>query len=126
MSQFTDVITQVFTDFIDLAIGHTSISDIGDGTLKGAVRSLQTNKAPTDHSSVSSGYGLGDSTHYGHVKVIDNLTTSTQNNGEVLSAYQGYQLKQLIDSSGGGGAVVSTSTTEPSNPTNNMIWIGGE
>ena len=29
-------------------------------------------------------------------------------------------------SSGGGGAVVSTSTTEPSNPTNNMIWIGGE
>ena len=110
MSQFTDVITQVFTDFIDLAIGHTSISDIGDGTLKGAVRNLQTNKAPTDHSSVSSGYGLAETTKYGHTKVIDGLTSNTFTNGEALSAYQGYVLKDLIDSNLAGFGYGTCST----------------
>lgn len=110
MSNFTDVITQVFTDFIDLAIGHTSISDIGDGTLKGAVRNLQTNKAPSDHSSISTGYGLGDTTKYGHCKIKNNLTTNAYSDGEVLSAYQGYLLKTAIDGISGKN-IYATCTT---------------
>lgn len=111
MSNFTNVISQVFIDFIDLAIGHTSISDIGDGTLKGAVRTLQTNKAPTDHSSVSTGYGLGEPTKYGHVKTINNLTTNSFSNGEALSAYQGYLLKTQLDNSVGGNKFIYATCT---------------
>lgn len=96
-SQFVTVITDVFNDFIDLCIGYTSISDIGDGTLKGAVRNLQTNKAPTNHASVSTGYGVAETTKYGHTKVVNGLTSNTFVNGEALAAYQGYVLKDLID-----------------------------
>lgn len=50
---------------------------------------LNENKAPTNHASGINTYGLGNSEEYGHVKSINNLTTSSNNDGECLSAYQG-------------------------------------
>ena len=47
------------------------------------------NKAPTSHASSSTTYGVATNSNYGHTKVINNLTTSNNNNGEALSAYQG-------------------------------------
>lgn len=64
------------------------------------VNQLQTTlngKAPTDHSSSATTYGVGTTSNYGHNKIRDNLTASTLTNGESLSAHQGYVLKGLID-----------------------------
>lgn len=47
------------------------------------------NKAPTSHASSSTTYGVATASNYGHTKVINNLTTSSNNDGEALSAYQG-------------------------------------
>ena len=58
-------------------------------------------KAQTNHASSASSYGLGDTTTYGHVKTIDNLTNNKRNNteyyaGEALSASQGKVLDDKI------------------------------
>lgn len=51
-------------------------------------------KAPTSHASSSIMYGVGTSTEYGHLKVADNLTTTTS--GTALSANQGKVLSDKI------------------------------
>ncbi|WP_407462778.1 hypothetical protein [Methanobrevibacter sp.] len=53
--------------------------------------------APTDHSSKDNVYGLSNQTMYGHAKIINNLTRSIYADGEALSAKQGYDLNNLID-----------------------------
>lgn len=54
--------------------------------------------APISHALETSRYGLGSSSQYGHVKVLDNLESSSFQNGEALSAHQGYELNNLITS----------------------------
>ena len=53
--------------------------------------------APVGHASETTTYGLADSTKYGHVKTVNNLTTNSNLSGEALSAYQGKVLKDAID-----------------------------
>ena len=53
--------------------------------------------AQKNHQSSSTNYGLGTTSMYGHVKIINSLTQSSNQNGLALSAYQGYVLKSLID-----------------------------
>ncbi len=126
VNHFLSAISDTFITFIDVCIGHTSISSIGDGTLKGAISTLYSTKAPTNHASQATGYGLGSSTHYGHVKIIDNLSTSTSTSGEALSAHQGYELDTRVTAlESGSSAGISFSETEPSNPSNNFMWLGG-
>lgn len=47
------------------------------------------NAAPIDHSSTNNTYGLGTTSNYGHVKIVNNLTQSSYSDGTVLAAYQG-------------------------------------
>ena len=61
------------------------------------VDTFMSTKAPTNHASSSTGYGIGSSSNYGHVKIIDNLNTSNSTNGEALSAHQGYELNSKIE-----------------------------
>ena len=53
-------------------------------------------KAPTSHASSASTYGVGTSSSYGHLKLANNLTTTTAS-GYALNAAQGKALKDLID-----------------------------
>jgi len=59
-----------------------------------------TARAPTYHASSSSGnanpYGVGTTSLYGHCKVVNHLEASSYIEGNVLSAFQGYQLNQDI------------------------------
>lgn len=50
---------------------------------------LSDARTPTSHASSSTTYGVATNSNYGHTKVINNLTTSSNNNGEALSANQG-------------------------------------
>ena len=54
-------------------------------------------KAPTSHAVNANTYGLGTTGVYGHVKTVNNVTTSAHANGLALSAYQGKVLKDAID-----------------------------
>ena len=65
-------------------------------SLSTSVGNLETNKAPTSHASENSIYGLGSSTLYGHVKVINNLTQTNYADGTALSANQGKILDDKI------------------------------
>ena len=69
-------------------------SDVSDLT---DTNSLISGKAPINHASSSTTYGVGTTSNYGHNKVINDVTHSSFSNGESLSAYQGYVLKGLID-----------------------------
>ena len=53
-------------------------------------------KAPTNHASSATTYGIGTTSAYGHCMTINGLTQSSHANGKALSAYQGYVLNQSI------------------------------
>ena len=53
-------------------------------------------KAPTNHASTATTYGLGTTTNYGHVKTVNALTQSTHQDGTALSAYQGKVLNDKV------------------------------
>lgn len=53
-------------------------------------------KAPNNHASTATTYGLGSGTNYGHTKIINNITTTSYVDGQALSAYQGYVLNTAI------------------------------
>ena len=55
-------------------------------------------KAPTNHATSSSTYGLGTTSNYGHVKTVNGLTQSSHSDGTALSAYQGKVLNDAISS----------------------------
>lgn len=57
-----------------------------------------TEYSKTNHSDTSDKYGVGTPSRYGHTKVINNLLTSVNRDGESLSAYQGKILSDKIDS----------------------------
>lgn len=68
-------------------------------TLKTNVLTNATNigtKAPTNHASSNTTYGIGTASNYGHCKIANNLTTSSHSDGLVLSAYQGYVLNTAV------------------------------
>lgn len=54
-------------------------------------------RAPLDHSTTATTYGLANTSKYGHVKLIDNLNSSSVVDGEALAAHQGYALKDEIN-----------------------------
>ena len=54
--------------------------------------------AITNHASNKSTYGLGSTSKYGHVTIVNNLNSSSYTDGEVLSANQGNILDSKIDS----------------------------
>ena len=53
-------------------------------------------KAPTTHATPATTYGVGNATNYGHVKTINNVTTSSTQDGLALAANQGKVLDDKI------------------------------
>ena len=84
------------------ALNNASISGSNISLSSGAGSAIISpdtfnNKAPNNHASSNSTYGLGSTANYGHVKTRDNLTASAYTNGEALSARQGYILNNKIN-----------------------------
>ena len=52
---------------------------------------------PKAHASASTLYGVGSNNNYGHVKVRNDLSASTNVTGEALSSYQGKVLNDKIN-----------------------------
>lgn len=62
------------------------------------VTTLTNGKAPNNHRSQDTTYGLGSEGYYGHVKLVTNLNYETAADaGMALHAHQGQVLKGLID-----------------------------
>lgn len=53
-------------------------------------------KAPNNHASTGTGYGVGTTANYGHVKTRNDVNASSYVAGEALSAYQGYVVNNKI------------------------------
>ena len=73
--------------------------------------------APKNHKSSATTYGVGTSSEHGHVRVADNLTTSSFNSGSpvVLSAKQGYQLNQALTQKVAKTDIIDNLNTNASN-----------
>lgn len=61
-----------------------------------AIQTQLNGKAPTNHASTGTGYGVGTTANYGHCKTINDLTKASYANGEALAAYQGKVLDDKI------------------------------
>lgn len=67
-------------------------------------------KAPNNHASTATTYGLGSGTNYGHTKIINNITTTSYVDGQALSAYQGYVLNTAIATKAPNNHAVNANT----------------
>lgn len=76
------------TAVIDSSLVYATQDDLNN------VQTAINGKAPTNHASTTTNYGIGTSTNYGHTKIINSLTTTSHSDGNALSAYQGYILNQ--------------------------------
>ncbi|MBA4699895.1 MAG: phage tail protein [Ruminococcus sp.] len=81
-------------------IGPGGISLIDSSGSANISPSTFNGKAPTNHASSGTGYGVGTTANYGHVKTRNDLNASSYVQGEALSAYQGYLLNTKINSLG--------------------------
>lgn len=82
---------------VDTELSTTSENPVQNKVVATKINDVKTaldSKAPTSHASSSIMYGVGTSTEYGHLKVADNLTTTTS--GTALSANQGKVLNDFI------------------------------
>lgn len=79
-------------------LGNVSDFDSSDPVALSAARGkwLYENKAPIPHNSSDTTYGIGTSTQYGHVKIIDRDDRTDFVAGEALSAHVGAQLRTSI------------------------------
>lgn len=80
------------------SLGDITDFDASDPVALSAARGkwLYDNKAPIPHSSSDTTYGIGTSTQYGHVKIINRDDRTDFVAGEALSAYIGSQLRTSI------------------------------
>ena len=62
------------------------------------VQTQLNGKAPNDHASSATTYGVGTSSNYGHLRIADNLSTSSfdSNAPVALSAYRGKVLSDMV------------------------------
>lgn len=66
-------------------------ADVVHTHTKTDITDFPVSMTPTSHASTSTTYGVGTSSNYGHVKLADNLTTTTT--GSALDARQGKALQ---------------------------------
>ena len=81
--------------------------------------------APTSHASTATTYGLGTTSNYGHVKLINALTSSSYANGEALSAYQGYVLNNKLTTNNWTACTVSGTGTVNVRKYNGIVFMRG-
>ena len=95
-----------------------AVLDVSENVLK---------KMNVSHSSETDEFGLGNQDKFGHVKVVDSLTSVEFVPGEALSAYQGKVLsdtvsnisQEVIEIKGGDVELA----VNPSSTENMNIWI---
>lgn len=88
---------QQVTEIINnLAVNATTLE--GQPASDFAASGHTHNYAPINHRSSNTNYGVGTASEHGHVKVVDNVTTSSFNSSSpvVLSAKQGYVLNNEL------------------------------
>ncbi len=96
--------------------------------VKGVASAIQTQlngKAPTSHASTGSGYGIGDASNYGHVKVRNDLL-GTETSGATVSPAQIKVLNDSINNKGimATGQVTYTDTISANATLTKTIPIG--
>ena len=79
-------------------------------------------KAPSNHASTGTSYGVGTTSNYGHVKVLNSLVSSYIN-GQAMSPYQGYLINQKVTAITSG--VVATGRVTVKATSNNWLNIVG-
>ena len=75
-----------------------AVLDVSENILK---------KIKIAHAATSTVYGPGTTSSYGHVKLANNLTSSSYANGVALAAYQGYVLSGNISTVSGNLSTLS-------------------
>ncbi len=114
---------------VDNALNASSENAVQNKVVKNAM----DGKAPTNHASSGTSYGVGTISNYGHNKLINNLDRSAFVNGEALSAYQGYVINGLIaavrvlanNAQSAANTAQSTANSANTNANNRLPKSGG-
>lgn len=98
-----DAVDETYLKIAELQSEVNSLTNLNATSLQGNTASSfaksshsHSEYAKTSHASEDSTYGVGTDKLYGHVKTVNNLTTSTDVGGSALSAYQGKVLNDAI------------------------------
>ena len=78
-------VTPGVSGILPVSHGGTGLNDLDDLPISSATQSALDGKAPNDHSSENTTYGLGNSTEYGHLKLSDSTSSSSDSTGGVAA-----------------------------------------
>lgn len=115
----------------NISLGYETDIGIGAMTLKQGATTATISpatfngKAPNNHASTGTGYGVGTTADYGHVKTRNDLNASSYVAGESLSSYQGYLLNQKVSALGTKiqrGSVSDISVAGNTNATKSIVF----
>lgn len=88
-----------FYDGSPLMDGEASSGNTSDNTVaKGThTHPTDTSRAPVDHSSTTTNYGVGSTTKYGHVKVDNSISTTSENpiQNKIITAYVDAEIEKI-------------------------------
>lgn len=113
------LVTQIGTN-------QTDISNIKDGTTIdsfGDVETALAGKAPTDHASANTTYGVGSGTNYGHVQLSDS-TSSTSDASDGIAATPA-AVKAAYDLANGKSTVTVTTGSIGTSATTATVSYSG-
>lgn len=102
---------------------HSNIGSSSEATQANINTKIDTalsGKAPTSHAVDASTYGKGTASVFGHVKIANNLTT-TSTDSIALAAAQGKALKDSISSHNHGNLLNNGTITTSSNTANKVV-----
>lgn len=126
-TQFSEFMDTNETEF-DTWFQHMKdqLSEDAAGNLQTQIDQIETDvdgKAPKNHASEESTYGVGNGTHYGHVRLTDAITASTASQG--VAATPG-AVKQAYDrgSTGITNAATAQSTANAAMPKSGGTFTG--
>ena len=89
------------------------------------IDNLNSNKAPNNHASSATTYGLGTQSNYGHIKLINNLTTTSYQDGLALSAYQGKLLNDKVSTAQSTANTARSEAAAANNNANSRLPTSG-
>lgn len=91
---YTQLIDLLKNNQSEIIINATTLNNMASDKFAKADDLKKYSTVPTDHSSTSTVYGVGDASEYGHLKITDDLSTS--DSSTALSASAGKTLNDKV------------------------------
>ena len=97
LDEVETIVDDLYTTDLPLMDGTASAGSANHAARSDHVHPSDTNRAPVNHASGETTYGIGDTNNYGHVKLTDNINNTNTGTALTPSAVKNFAKPNLLD-----------------------------